>query len=173
MSCAVVKSRIQVIISPSYAVEKASKKRLDEVAQKGAHVMPFDLERMTHIFTKTPQGGIQQVIVKNPEDYDQIKLIREHLTQISGKFQQGDYSNPAKIHGNAMPGLEVLRKAKPNLLKIVYKKMPNGAEIIYSTNSPTLITTIHQWFDAQLSDHSRHAVSGHSMHKMHNKKNFN
>jgi hypothetical protein len=34
---------------------------------------------------------------------------------------------------------------------------------------PIIITAIHQWFDAQLNDHARHAISGHSSHKMHNK----
>jgi hypothetical protein len=33
-----------------------------------------------------------------------------------------------------------------------------GAQIGYSTDDPSLINTIHQWFDAQLSDHARHAV---------------
>lgn len=157
-----------LIVSPSYAVEKASEKRLDEVAQKGAHVMPFDLELTTHIFTKTPMGGVQQVIVKNPDNSDQIKLIREHLSKISNEFQQGNFSGPASIHGNTMPGLDTLRKAKHNQINIVYKALANGAEIIYTTNDSDLITAIHQWFDAQLSDHARHATSGHpSMHQMH------
>jgi hypothetical protein len=89
------------------------------------------------------------------------------LTKISHEFQQGDFSNPAKIHGDSMPGLDELRKAKPNQIEIVYKELSNGAEINYSTDSPVLINAIHQWFDAQLSDHARHAISGHSHHQMH------
>lgn len=152
---------------PAHAVEKASKQRLDEVAQRGSHVMPFDLEQTTHVFSKTAKGGMQQVIVKDPSNTGQIKLIRAHLTKISYEFQQGDFSNPAKIHGAAMPGLDKLRKATPNQIDIVYKELPNGAEINYSTDSPVLIKAIHQWFDAQLNDHARHAISGHSNHQMH------
>ena len=48
---------------PAHAVEKASEQRLDEVVQRGSHVMPFDLEQTTHVFSKTEQGGVQQVIV--------------------------------------------------------------------------------------------------------------
>jgi len=160
---------ILLVISPVYAVEKASQERLDEIVKRGVHVMPFDLELTTHVFSKTAKGGVQEVIVKNPDNCEQIKLIREHLSKISAEFQQGDFSNPAKIHGDNMPGLEELRKAKLNQVNVVYKDLPNGAKIIYSTDEASLITAIHQWFEAQLSDHSRHAISGHSNHKMHNK----
>ncbi len=83
----------------------ATDMRLDEVAQRGRHVMPFNLEQTTHVFTKTEYGGVQKVIVKDKANTDQIKLIREHLSTISQEFAQGDFSNPAKIHGDTMPGL--------------------------------------------------------------------
>ncbi|MDD5229675.1 MAG: aspartate carbamoyltransferase, partial [Methylococcales bacterium] len=47
------------------AVEPASEARLNEVVARGSHVMPFDLEKTTHIFSKTEKGGVQQVIVKD------------------------------------------------------------------------------------------------------------
>jgi len=149
------------------AAEKASEGRLDEVAKRGAHVMPFNLEQTTHVFSKTEKGGLQQVIVKDSSNAEQIKLIREHLSKISQEFRQGDFSDPAKIHGEDMPGLAELRTATPGQIKIVYKELPNGAEIDYSTDDPKLVEAIHQWFDAQLSDHARHAVPGHPHHLMH------
>lgn len=151
------------------AGEKASEDRLDEVAKHGAHVMPFSLEQTTHIFSKTEKGGLQQVIVKDSSNAEQIKLIREHLSKISQEFIQGDFSDPAKIHGEDMPGLAELRLATPGQIKIVYKELPNGAEIDYSTDDEKLVEAIYKWFDAQLSDHARHAVSGHPHHLMHRK----
>lgn len=144
------------------AVETASEQRLDEVALRGSHVMPFNLEQTTHVFAKTEKGGLQQVIVKDPANAEQIKLIREHLRKISNEFRQGDYSNPAKIHGDSMPGLDALRQAKPGQIDVAYNELPNGAEIQYSTDSAVLIAAIHQWFDAQLSDHARHSMEGHA-----------
>ena len=152
---------------PAHAMEKASEQRLDEVVQRGSHVMPFNLEQTTHVFSKTTKGGVQQVIVKDQANLEQIKLIREHLTKISHEFQQGDFSNPAKIHGENMAGLAELRKARRGELTVDYRELPNGAEIVYSTQLPVLIHAIHQWFDAQLSDHARHAVSGHANHQKH------
>lgn len=154
------------LTAPVYA-EQASQQRLDEVVERGSHVMPFSLEQTTHIFSKTEKGGVQQVIVKTPDNSAQIQLIRQHLSKISQEFQQGDFSNPAKIHGESMPGLQELRKAKKGQINIVYKELPDGAEIEYATQEPVLINAIHQWFDAQLTDHARHATSGHPHHQMH------
>ena len=110
------------------AAEKTDDARLDEVSRRGAHVMPFDLEQTTHVFTKTEKGGLQQVIVKESSNAGQIKLIRAHLLKISREFMQGDFSDPAKIHGENMPGLAELRKAKPGLIRIVYQELAEGAQ---------------------------------------------
>jgi len=149
-----------------HATEKADEKRLDEIAERGSHVMPFDLERTTHIFTQTPDGGIQQVIVKDKSDTKQINLIRAHLSEISNEFKYGNFSNPEKIHGTNMPGLAELKAAQPGQIQFEYDELPDGAQITYSTEVEKLKHAIHRWFDAQLSDHARHAVPGHSHHPM-------
>lgn len=154
---------------PAHAVEKADEKRLKEVAERGAHVMPFDLEKTTHVFSKTAKGGVQQVIAKDKSDKEQISLIRAHLSEISGEFRQGDFSKPAKIHGETMPGLAELKTAKAGEIKIEYTELSDGAQITYSTVVPKFIQAIHRWFDAQLSDHAHHAVPGHPHQHMHHK----
>ncbi len=149
------------------AGEKVTEERLDEVAERGAHVMPFSLEQTIHIFSKTAAGGLQQVLAKDSSNIEQVELIREHLSKISQEFIQGDFSDPAKIHGADMPGLAELRMAEPGQIKIVYKELSNGAEIDYSANETKLIEAIHKWFDAQLSNHARHAIPGHPHHHIH------
>ena len=156
-------------ITPLHAVEKTDEKRLDEVAQRGTHVMPFDLEKTIHVFSKTAEGGLQQVVVKDKSDTEQIRLIRTHLSEISRDFKQGDFSKPQRIHGERMPGLAELKSAKPGQIKIEYAELPDGAQISYSTPSLKLINAVHRWFDAQLSDHARHAVPGQTHQHMHHK----
>lgn len=151
------------------ADETATEERLDGVAERGAKIMPFDLEQTTHIFSKNEWGGLQQVIVKDNANARQISLIRAHLSKISKEFTAGDFSDPERIHGKDMPGLTELSAAKPGQIKIVYKELPNGAEIAYTSDYPEIISAIHRWFDAQLSDHARHAMPGHSEHFMHGK----
>lgn len=145
------------------AVEKASDARINEVAQLGKHVMPFDLNQTLHIFTKVKNGGVQQVIAKDPQNDIQITLIREHLNKIASDFKQANFSDPEKIHGKDMPGLEALRTAETKAITIQYREISDGAEITYISDDAKLITAIHQWFDAQLRDHDRHAT----MHRMH------
>jgi len=154
---------------PGYS-ETASPERLKEITQRGMHVMPFDLEQTQHIFNKTETGGLQQVIVRNPPNTQQAELIRQHLSKIAQEFARGDFTNPAKIHGQDMPGLAKLRKAEPGQLHVEYKELETGAEIIYSSKEPDLVDAIHRWFDAQLADHGPDAVPGHphgTMHNMH------
>jgi hypothetical protein len=149
---------------PAYATDTARDEHLNQIVKRGADVMPFDLEKTTHVFSKTKQGGIQQVIVKDSKNDEQIKLIRQHLLKISAEFKKGDFSNPAKIHGKDMPGLNVLRNTSSKDISFAYKELTNGAQINYTSKDIQIIKAIHQWFDAQLSDHARHAVAGHENH---------
>lgn len=151
---------LAILLPVSIAATPADEKRLDKVAERGAHVMPFDLEKTVHVFTKTDSGGVQKVTVKNISDQEQVSLIRVHLSEIASEFKQGNFSSPEKIHGGDMPGLSELKVAKPGEIKIEYKVLPIGAQIGYSSESPQLIHAIHRWFDAQSSDHARHAESG-------------
>ncbi|WP_256207603.1 aspartate carbamoyltransferase [Nitrosomonas marina] len=151
----------------AYAVDPDTEKRLDDVAERGMHIMPFDLEETVHVFSKTQHGGVQQVIANDESDTDQIRQIRKHLLEISEAFGQGDFSYPEYIHGADMPGLAVLKAAKPGQIRIEYAELPDGAQINYFSRSPRLIEAIHQWFDAQLSDHARHAKPGHNHEHRH------
>lgn len=152
---------------PVQTADKAAENRLGDVARRGAKVMPFSLEKTIHVFTKTEKGGRQQVIVKNKADAGQVRLIQGHLSKIAKEFSRGDFSDPAKIHGEDMPGLAKLKAARPGEIRIAYKDLPDGGEIEYASEVPGLIAALHVWFDAQLSDHARHAISGHSSHSMH------
>ena len=158
-----------LLITPLFAAEPENELRLDDVAERGAHVMPFDLEKTMHFFTKTTRGGIQQVIAKDKLDTEQIQLIRAHLREISITFANADFSKPAQIHGDDMPGLAELWSAQPGQIKIEYEALANGAQIIYTAKFPTLAQAIHRWFDAQLSDHAHHAAPGqtHPHHSHH------
>jgi hypothetical protein len=131
--------------------------RQKEVAVKGAKVMPFDLEQTTHVFQKLDDGGLQKVVVKDPSNKKQVALIQSHLKEESEKFRKGDFSDPAQIHGEDMPGLAQL-KAGAAKIDIRYTALPDGAQIRYTAKDSKLVTALHRWFDAQLSDHGDHAT---------------
>ena len=133
--------------------------RQEEIAEKGGQVMPFDLEKTTHVFEKTQTGGVQKVVADDPNDAEQVALIREHLEEEADAFRRGDLSDPSEIHGEEMPGLKEL-EAKAEEIDIRNSDLPDGAKIEYETNDPALVAALHAWFDAQLSDHGDHAEDG-------------
>lgn len=157
---------IAICIAPNISFA-ADKTRQEAVAERGVDVMPFDLKATTHIFTKERMGGIQRVVVKNASDATQIGLIREHLKKIAAQFSKGEFSGPTRIHGAEMPGLAELKAAQPGEIKIQYRELKTGAEIIYTTKNPKLVAALHQWFDAQLADHGNDAMAGHDHSMMH------
>jgi hypothetical protein len=133
--------------------------RQAEVAERGAAVMPFDLEATTHVFTDTDDGGVQVVTADDPEDETQIALIREHLREERDNFAVGDFDDPAAIHGHDMPGVAELSAGYEDVT-VTYADLPAGAELTYTTDSPELIEAIHAWFARQLMDHGAHAEAG-------------
>lgn len=152
------------VVSPLTLADVTPRQR--EIEQHSADVMPFSLAASTHIFTKTADGGIQRVVTKHP-DAKQAALIRGHLAMIARRFSAGDFGAPERIHGNDMPGLAVLRAARPGELKIDYRDVRDGGEIVYRSEQPRLVAAIHEWFDAQLSDHGHDAMAGHDPGAMH------
>ena len=141
----------------SHSPSDASPSRQSEVAEKGAQVMPFALKETTHVFEPTENGGVQKVVADDPTDQEQLSLIREHLKEEADKFSQGDFSDPAEIHGEDMPGLEQLEE-NASSFEVSYSELPDGAQIEYTTDDPALVSALHDWFEAQLSDHTEHAT---------------
>jgi hypothetical protein len=140
----------------------ADAQRQSEVANRGKDVMPFTLAATTHIFTKDAKGGVQRVVAKKSSNAAQVKLVRKHLQEIREQFLQGDFSGPSHIHGQDMPGLAALKEAKPGQIDIAYQDVKGGAELWYKTKDSDLVAALHQWFDAQLSDHGKDAMEGHN-----------
>jgi hypothetical protein len=130
--------------------------RVAEVATRGAQVMPFDLDRTTHLFDREADGGVQSVTADDPNDAEQIRLIRDHLRHEADAFSRGDFSDPARIHGEDMPGLATLRRGADKI-EVAYSDLPNGAQITYVSGDVVVVHALHEWFEAQLSDHGDHA----------------
>lgn len=149
---------------PGAGDRPADAQRQAEVARRGAEVMPFDLARTAHVFTKTPRGGTQRVVAKDPGDVEQVRLVRSHLRTIGAQFERGDYGAPEQIHGASMAGLDALRRAPPGAVSVRYADTPAGGMLTYSARDPKLIAALHRWFEAQLSDHGADASAGHAHH---------
>jgi hypothetical protein len=148
------------------AVENADPKKVEEVHERVQRVVPYALDRTLQTFTKTVHGGVQHVVVKSADDTQQIKLIQEHLQKLANEYRKGDFSASERVHGADMPGLVQLKKAEIDDIKFEYKALPNGAQIHYSTEYPQYDKALHEWFDAQVSDHGSDVIPEHMKHHL-------
>ena len=129
--------------------------RQEQVARRGGQVMPFDLERTTHVFRPTASGGVQTV-VSDDRDPEQVGLIRRHLRKEPASFARGVFTDSRDIHGSHMPGLATL-EARAAELRVRYEEVARGARIRFTADDRELVDAIHRWFEAQAADHGDHA----------------
>jgi hypothetical protein len=142
-------------LTGAHQPDAALAERQEEVAERGREVMPFDLDRTSHRFVKSDQGGFQTVTSDDGDD-EQVRLIREHLLSEAERFAAGDFSAPGQIHGEDMPGLAPLQDGAADL-DIAYRELGDGARLDY-TAPADLVEAVHAWFDAQVTDHGEHAA---------------
>jgi len=140
------------------AMAASAETKQERVHHMSHKVMPFDLAKTSHIFLMTNSGGVERVIVKDANDKEQVALIQKHLEHEAEAFQRGDYSDPVSLHGEDMPGLKELQ-AEAEQISVRYSALPNGAEITFETADLHLLTAIHRWFGAQLSEHGADATA--------------
>jgi hypothetical protein len=137
--------------------DQAPTGRQQMVHDKGAQVMPFNLDATRHIFQQTAKGGVEKVVARDPKSTQQITLIRMHLKREARLFSEGNFSDPAAIHGAGMPGLKELA-AGAQRISFRYSELPDGAAITYETADSKLVSAIHDWFTAQTMDHGHDAM---------------
>jgi len=126
------------------------------VHQMAPAVMPFDTSKTIHFFRMTVSGGVERVVTRDSDAADQVALIQQHLQHEAARFKRGDYSDPAALHGATMPGLRELQAGAPKIA-ISYSPLPAGGQITFETTDLHLLTAIHRWFGAQLSEHGADA----------------
>ena len=145
-----------VVMALAACGSDAPETRQAEVAERGREVMPFDLDATTHHFVTVADGLVQTVVADDP-DATQVDLVRGHLLAEASRFERGDFDDPARIHGEEMPGLARLRD-HGGRIAVTYRDIARGGEIRYRTSDPELIEALQDWADAQTRDHGDHAA---------------
>ena len=92
----------------------------------------------TTVFAQTRQELVHQMA------HSVMPFDLQHEAE---RFQHGDYSDPAMLHGADMPSLEDLEKGASRI-KVSYAALPSGAEIMFETTDLHLLTAVHRWFGA-------------------------
>lgn len=111
----------------------------------GAPAAPFNHHNATQAFQKNQEGGIQQVVAKDPNDKALVAAIRSYLEAQAQRFGNGDYSGPFK-------GVRYLKAVKPSQISIIYRNVQAGAAIDYVGADSAAVDAIHKWLDAEISE---------------------
>jgi hypothetical protein len=82
--------------------------------------------------------------------------VQTHLIEEADRFRDGDYGDPASIHGEDMPGLATLED-RAGAITVVVDLLSDGARLTFSTDAADLVDALHRWGEAQVSDHGDHA----------------
>ena len=155
---------IMIYSNASLAAEPREGKGAGQVNKITGQVVPYDRSQALETFTKTVHGGVQHIVVKTPGNTEQIQIIQDYLSKLAVDFRNGDFSIPERIHGADMPGLAQFKKAETDDIRYVYKPLPDGGQIHYSSEWPMNVQAIHEFFDAQTAGHGEVTVPEHKKH---------
>jgi len=124
-----------------------------EMKRRGNLAMGFDQEKTSHHFLLTRAGGSIEVVVNQSSDEVSRKQIRDHLKTISQEFAAGIFRSPIATHGEAPPGVSVLRERKA-LITYAYDETPTGARVVISTTDRTARKSVHEFLRYQIREHA-------------------
>jgi hypothetical protein len=125
----------------------------EALQQRGAQPlgMGVDQERSTHRFDVLPEGGRIEYVYDS-DDAEQVGRIREHLQDIARAFAAGDFSTPAFVHMQQVPGTGTMA-AKRDVIAYEYRPLARGGEIVITTTDAEALQAIREFMDFQRSDH--------------------
>ena len=118
---------------------------------RGRAAMGVDQERSTHRFTSLSDGGRIE-LTSDGEDSGATAAIRRHFADIEKGFAAGDFSIPAMVHAQDVPGTNVMR-AKASVITYRLHEVPRGAQLHIITRDKTALAAVHRFLRFQRTEH--------------------
>ena len=124
----------------------------DALNERGKRFMGFDQEATTHHFVVTKDGGRVEVTAKDPADASSISQIRQHLRHIAHLFGEGDFSTPALVHDQKVPGVAAM-KAAGKAITYTFEEIDRGGHVRIAATTPAAVAAVHEFLRFQIKDH--------------------
>lgn len=118
---------------------------------RGEKAMGVDQYTSTHKFDALPDGGRIE-LQRDVDDTAGVSQIRAHLNEIATAFKSGDFSTPAFVHMQQVPGTRVMA-AKRGVISYTYRDLPRGGELRIVTKDPEALEAIREFMAFQRQDH--------------------
>jgi hypothetical protein len=118
---------------------------------RGEMGMGVDQYTSTHVFDALPDGGRIEFRHQD-DDTAGVAQIRRHLQEIQVSFAEGDFSTPAFVHDQEVPGTDVMA-ARREHIEYHYQDLPRGGELRLTTSDPEALAAIREFMAFQRDDH--------------------
>jgi len=137
--------------TPESSAEDTSERAFTELQSRGQQAMGVDQYTSTHLFDVLPDGGRIE-LQRGVDDPEGVAEIRRHLQEIRDAFSRGDFSTPAFVHAEEVPGTRTLT-ARGAHVEYVYRDLPRGGEVRLVTQDAEALEAIREFMAYQRSDH--------------------
>jgi hypothetical protein len=118
---------------------------------RGLQAMGVDQYTSTHHFDALADGGRIE-LQRDVDDAAGVAQIREHLKEIVRAFESGDFSTPAFVHMQQVPGTAVMA-ARRGMIRYIFRELPRGGEVRIITTDAAAVEAIHAFLAFQRQDH--------------------
>jgi hypothetical protein len=123
---------------------------------RGQGVMGVDQYSSVHRFDPLATGGRIE-LQRDRDDSLGTATIRAHLRTIARAFAAGDFTAPATVHLETVPGVPVMR-ARRAAIRYVVSDLPRGAELRIRSADPVAVDAIHDFLAYQRREHRTEAA---------------
>jgi hypothetical protein len=121
---------------------------------RGLIAMGVDQYTSTHHFEALRDGGRIE-LQRDVDDSLGTAQIRAHLCGIAAAFASGDFSTPAFVHMQTVPGATVMA-ARRHLIAYSMRPLPRGGELRLTTKDPAAVAAVAEFMAFQRTDHRAH-----------------
>jgi hypothetical protein len=119
--------------------------------ERGKKAMGVDQYTSTHHFDALPDGGRIE-LQRDTTDSAGVAQIRAHIREIAQAFKNGDFSTPAMVHLNEVPGTRIMAERRA-AISYEPRDLPRGAELLIRTKDPVARQAIHDFMAFQRGEH--------------------
>ena len=118
---------------------------------RGKRAMGVDQYTSVHRFEDLEDGGRIE-LQRDRDDAQGVAAIRAHMRAIARAFAAGDFSTPATVHLEAVPGSATMR-ARRRTIRYETVDLPRGAALRIRTSDPEAVAAVHRFLAYQRREH--------------------
>jgi hypothetical protein len=113
--------------------------------------MGVDQYTSSHRFEHLADGG-RIVLQRDSADAKGTAAIRAHLRDVARRFAAGDFTLPGVVHGERIPGTEVMA-ARRATIRYTVESRPRGGAVRIATRDAAALAAVHEFLAYQRRDH--------------------